>query len=313
MAVTRRLALGLGAAGVALGGGWLWRWQDQALSFVKDTQAVAALRPFGKTVRVQNVDTFVVEAGSGPPVLLIHGIPDTVDVWVETILALKERFRCIAFDLPGFGQSHAASSSFDMSIANRPVFLQALLEALGVAEPVRLIAHDAGGTFGVTLAAAQPRRVERALFSITSMHPDFEWRLGAQLHRTPLAGELAMAAFDRDRFRCAVRDFSGPNRSVASIDAVYERIDGRMKRAILAFYRATSVSEFAPWQARFEAGMKGKKLRVIWGELNPGADIEIARKSFPGAVISNYADVGHWPMLEAPAQWSTDVRAFLAD
>jgi pimeloyl-ACP methyl ester carboxylesterase len=310
---TRRQILGRGGLGMlALSGAGLFAWQRHVLGEVRSTDNVPALQPYRKKLRVQNIDVNAIDVGSGPPVLFFHGIPDTTDIWASSILALKDKYRCIAFDMPGFGQSHAAIGEFSWSLANRADFVNELLDKLDVREPVRIIAHDAGGVWGGIFAGAYPQRVDRALFSVTSIHPSFEWRDGAKINRIPIIGELAVSAFNADRFVAALKEFSGPKRSVASMRETFARVDGRMRRAILKFYRTTDVQEFKVWHPRYLEGMEGKPVRVIWGELNPAAKPEDGRLSFPTDDLLVYPGVGHWPMLEEPERWAADVGSFLA-
>lgn len=309
---TRRQILVQGGLGLAaIAGAGAFGWQHSVLGAVQETDNVPALRPFQKRLRVQNIDVNAIDAGSGPPLLFFHGIPDTTDVWAGSIAALMDRYRCLSFDMPGFGKSHAANSAFDWSLANRAAFVNELLNKLGVGEPVRIVAHDAGGVWGGIFAGAHAARVERALFSISSIHPSFEWREGAKIFRLPVVGELAMAWFNADLFVKQLKTFSGPKRSEESMRAVFARVDGRMRRSILAFYRTTEVEEFKVWHPRYLAGMKDKPVRVIWGALNPAAKPADGVRSFPTDDLIVYPNVGHWPMLEEPERWAADVAVFL--
>jgi pimeloyl-ACP methyl ester carboxylesterase len=312
MATRRQFLIRAGLAAIAVGGTGLFIWQQSVFRQVIESDNLPELRPFQKKLRVQNVDTLVLDAGDGPPVLFFHGIPDTSDVWAGSILALKERFRCIAFDMPGFGKSQLANGEeFDWSLQNRADYVSGILEQLDVTEPVRIVAHDAGGVWGGIFAAAYPERIERALFSISSIHPSFEWREGAKINRIPVVGELAMTAFNADRFVAALKDFSGPNRTEASMRQVFSRVDGRMRKAILEFYRETEVEEFKTWHPRYLAAMKDKPVRVIWGKLNPAATPADGVRSYPTDDLIVYPDAGHWPMLEEPGMWARDVSEFM--
>lgn len=265
-----------------------------------------------RSVCVQGVATSVTEAGKGLPVVLLHGIPDTVALWAPTMAGLSAHHRAIAFDLPGFGESLDGAASFDWSLANRAEFVADLLDACGIDDPVRIVAHDAGGTFAIPFVGAHPDRCAGGLFCITSLHPDFEWHELANTYRRPGDGERAMEQFTLERFTQSVRAFSGPGLTTEHIDATFARISDITKHTILRFYRSTNPSEFAPFQSAFESGIAGKPLRVIWGANNPGAGGAPARGSFPTDDFLEYPDVGHWPMIEAPDRWMTDVTAWLS-
>lgn len=311
MRIGRRRLL-LGVAGLAgLAGFSAWRWQARALAEDRVTTNGPRLAPFARTIRAQNVDVNVVDVGEGPTVLFLHGIPDTSDLWADSIGRLQATRRCIAIDLPDFGRSRVTSGTFDWSAANRGRFVADVLDQLGIDAPIRLVAHNAGGTFGAIFTAAHAERVERALFTVTTIHPDHAWHLPARINRTPGLGELAMAAYSWERFRRTVGAFSGPGFDEARMRETFARVDGRMKRAILAFYRSTDRTLYRDWQARFESAVADIPLRVVWGELNPGANVDLARRSFPTDDVRVYSEVGHWPMLEQRERWLDDLESFV--
>jgi pimeloyl-ACP methyl ester carboxylesterase len=285
----------------------LW---DRLLVSSSPTPPGPAMAPYGRTVRVQNVDVHVADRGAGRPILFIHGIPDTSDLWERAFEAMSATRRCIAFDLPGFGGSRVVNGAFNLGLANRAAFVAGVLDAIGVSEPVDLVGHDAGGTFAIPFMAAHAERVRRAHFCITTMHPDFRWSKLGQICRTPYKGELHMATMSWGSFRDSRRHIAGPHYAEADILAQYNRLDGAMRRAIIEFYRGTNIEEFPGWQTRFEAAMVGRPVHVIWGEHNPGNGVAVARRSYPGASLTNYLDSGHWPMREEPDRWNKEVAEF---
>jgi hypothetical protein len=78
-------------------------------------------------VIVQNVNVYLVDRGSGRPVLFLHGVPDTAEIWSDVITRLSTGYRCLAPDLPGFGRS-IAPPKFDCSLENRVDFINELVE-----------------------------------------------------------------------------------------------------------------------------------------------------------------------------------------
>src|SRR5271155_5883509 len=79
--------------------------------------------------------TRVIEVGTGPVVLMLHGNPDNADEWRPLMARLGQRYRCIAPDFPGYGKSPEPPASFSYSLADQIRFLDALLETLLVASP----------------------------------------------------------------------------------------------------------------------------------------------------------------------------------
>lgn len=304
-----RRTLLFGGAAVAVIGTGIATATHLALIPTKGDPEAALLAEHARIVRVQNVDVFLADVGTGPPIVFVHGIPNTSDLWLASIKRLSERFRCIAFDLPGFGASRAIGEPFDLALRNRGAFVAGVLDAAGVDAPCRLVAHDAGGTFAIPFVADYPSRVDRALFCITTMHPSFVWSRLGQRSRQPLLGELH-AAFESKEDIAKRQRAIAPHLSQEAIENMLRRHDGSMKRAILDFYRNTNTAEYPYWQGRFERAIAGKPIHVIWGAHNPGNGEETARRSFPGAKVTVYPDAGHWPMLEDEARWLNDLERF---
>jgi pimeloyl-ACP methyl ester carboxylesterase len=114
-----------------------------------------------RTVRSNGLSFPVVDLGSGPAVLLLHGFPDDRHLWRYQIPALVDAgFRVLAPDLRGFGDAPRPTdpAEYGIPIVIRDVL--GILDALGVAR-VQLVAHDWGAAVGWRLAAEHPERVER--------------------------------------------------------------------------------------------------------------------------------------------------------
>jgi len=112
------------------------------------------------SVRVNHMWMNVLVEGEGPPVLLVHGFPDTHAVWRRQMSALVEAgYRVIAPDTRGCGSSEMSLDLADYRVANLVADLIALLDHLGIAK-VRLVAHDWGAVIAWQLVLDHPERVE---------------------------------------------------------------------------------------------------------------------------------------------------------
>src|SRR5262245_43224839 len=89
---------------------------------------------------VQNVRVHLVDEGTGIPTLLIHGNPATSELWTGVIEHLKRQYRCLAPDLPGYGRSFAPPE-FDWSLRHMAQFIDDLLTAIPISEPVNVDPH----------------------------------------------------------------------------------------------------------------------------------------------------------------------------
>lgn len=121
-------------------------------------------------VQVNGLHMHVVSAGQGPPVLLLHGFPDTHSVWRKQIGILAQAgFRVIAPDLRGYGKTDAPPHVRDYAMDLLCGDVVGLLDALGI-DKVRLVGHDWGAAIGWQVCMHAPGRVERFV-ALSVGHP----------------------------------------------------------------------------------------------------------------------------------------------
>jgi len=123
----------------------------------------------------------VAEAGSGDPVVCVHGWPQNWWEWHGLIPGLAERYRVICPDLRGFGWSEAPRSDYEKR--QFATDIAALLDAMQVRD-ARLIAHDWGGVAGFILCLERPDLVRQYL-ALNTAHvwPRLEGRRAPDLRR----------------------------------------------------------------------------------------------------------------------------------
>jgi 2-hydroxy-6-oxonona-2,4-dienedioate hydrolase/4,5:9,10-diseco-3-hydroxy-5,9,17-trioxoandrosta-1(10),2-diene-4-oate hydrolase len=118
--------------------------------------------PVDKYVQVDGLRLRYVEAGEGPPVLLLHGasLGSSADVFLRNLAPLAQAgFRAIAFDQPGFGLSDVPA---DLSAAYRRDAIPKFMDALGLPRAA-LIGHSQAGNPAVQLALAEPARYSHVI------------------------------------------------------------------------------------------------------------------------------------------------------
>jgi pimeloyl-ACP methyl ester carboxylesterase len=124
----------------------------------------------GRTVEVNGISLHIDEDGSGTPVLLLHGWPDSAYVWRNQIPFLtRHGFRTIAPDMRGFGQSSRPAEAAEYALSNSVGDVIGLLDALEL-ESVHLVGHDWGAAVAWATAIAHPRNVEN-LVVLSVGHP----------------------------------------------------------------------------------------------------------------------------------------------
>jgi pimeloyl-ACP methyl ester carboxylesterase len=123
-----------------------------------------------RTIRLGDLDFRVVDEGNGDPVLLLHGFPDSAELWRRQLPALVDAgYRVIAPDLRGFGESARPTEveAYRLEVVLGDVV--GLLDALSIAG-AHVVCHDWGAAVGWSLAAFVPDRV-RSLAALSVGHP----------------------------------------------------------------------------------------------------------------------------------------------
>jgi 3-oxoadipate enol-lactonase len=107
--------------------------------------------------------------GTGPAVIFAHGVLYSCRMWDAQIPALRSRFRCIAYDHRGQGQSEVTAAGYDMETVAEDG--AALIRALGIA-PVHFVGLSMGGFVGMRLAARSPELIRSLVLLDTSADPE---------------------------------------------------------------------------------------------------------------------------------------------
>ncbi|MDQ0474013.1 alpha/beta fold hydrolase [Labrys wisconsinensis] len=110
---------------------------------------------------VNGVRLHYVTAGSGPPLLLLHGVPKTASYWYRLIPLLTPHVTVVAPDIRGFGESEKPAAGYDMATVAQD--LAQLMTALGH-DTFCVAGEDWGAAFAYALAASERRRVKKLSF-----------------------------------------------------------------------------------------------------------------------------------------------------
>ena len=127
-----------------------------------------------------------VDEGSGPPLLLLHGNPTWSFLYRNVIAGLRDRYRCIAVDHPGFGLSRPRPG-YGFTPAEHAGVLEALVEQLDLTG-ITMMVQDWGGPIGFAAAARRPHRYERFVIGNTWAWPKSD--PGTQLFSRALGGPV---------------------------------------------------------------------------------------------------------------------------
>jgi haloalkane dehalogenase len=145
------------------------------------------LYPFeSRYLEIDGARVHYVDEGSGPPLLLLHGNPTWSFLYRDLIKGLRDRFRCIAPDYPGFGLSRAVPG-YGFMPAEHAGVLERFVEQLDLSG-VTMMVQDWGGPIGFTVATRHPHRFDGFVIGNTWAWPKSD--PGTQLFSRLLGGPI---------------------------------------------------------------------------------------------------------------------------
>jgi pimeloyl-ACP methyl ester carboxylesterase len=267
----------------------------------------------GRLLDLADCETYVVDAGDGPPILLLHGFGDTADSWRRLVPMLLCEHRVIAIDIPPFGRSGQPKLQNGTGLVDwYPGFLRALFDELGVAQAT-LAGHSLGGAIALHGALEHPKAVEQlVLLAPAGLGQGAPWwwhavagrpvNWGALLRLpNPVAGQAiktGMRSFLEERL------MDDPRRLEDVIDHFIALHGGRKQleqllatgRALIPGYDGTLIGRVSELDC---------PVTVIWGandRLAPVTHADAFAAAVPHAVIHVLDRCGHYPQIELPAR-----------
>jgi pimeloyl-ACP methyl ester carboxylesterase len=273
-----------------------------------------------KTVQVHGRAVSYAEAGSGPLLLLIHGMAGTADNWRAVIEPLARAHTVIAPDFPGHGRS--APGGGDYSLGSLATGLRDLLLTLGH-DRATLVGHSLGGGVAMQFTYQFPEMVERlVLVSSGGLGPEVSPLLraaalpGADLFigATAEIGQRVGSVLGRGLGAIGMR----PNADLAEVARGYASLaDAERRKAFLATLHAvvgTAGQRVAAVDRLYLA--EALPLLIIWGERDPiipVAHAEEAHRTLPNSRLEIFEGAGHLPQLEEPGRFVAALERFLAE
>jgi pimeloyl-ACP methyl ester carboxylesterase len=260
-------------------------------------------------------------AGTGPPLVLLHGITSTSDAWRNVMPRLAERYTVIAPDMIGHGRS--AKPRGDYSLGAYAAGVRDLLAVLGY-ERGTVVGHSLGGGIAMQFAYLFPEYVERmALISSGGLgrevHPLLraatlpgsewvlpllarEWSVNAGEAVRSVAARLGLEAGpDLAEFARGYASLVEEGATDAFLHTMRSVIgpDGQRVSALDRLYLADQLPTL-----------------IVWGSDDPVIPVEHGRNAHRIVAQSRYVEIersGHWPMLDAPDRIVRELTAFIEE
>ena len=265
------------------------------------------------------------DAGSGDPVVMVHGNPSWAVYYRELAKSLSDRYRVVVPDHIGCGlSSKPGDELYDYTLKSRVDDLESLLDSIGVKERVTLVLHDWGGMIGMAWAVRHPERVRRLVVLNTAAFPlpeakSFPWQLVAC--RNPLGALLVRGA---NAFAWAAASMCCTRRPMSpELRRLYmEPYDSWANR--IAVQRFVEDIPLRPGDRAYElvrrtadglAQFQDRPMMICWGEKDFVFDRHFREewvRRFPAAEVHSFPDAGHYVLEDAGDLVIPLVKDFLA-
>ena len=272
-----------------------------------------------QTLTLHGHSIVYVQKGSGPVLLLIHGMAGALDTWRSVIEPLARDATVLAVDLPGHGSSGPGGG--DYSLGSLATFLRDVLLALGH-DRVTLVGHSLGGGIAMQFSYQFPEMTERlVLVSSGGLGLEVNPALraaslpGADLFLSLTAGATKRASGFIGSVLRAGRIPSSPGleellRSYSSL------ADAGRRAAFLATVRSVVGLSGQTVAAGDRLHLASETpVLLIWGADDPIIPVEHARaasKLLPHATLAVFDGVRHFPQIEEPARFVEVLQHFCA-
>jgi pimeloyl-ACP methyl ester carboxylesterase len=261
----------------------------------------------------------VIELGSGPPLVFVHGLSGSWQNWLEQLPVFARDHRVVAFDLPGFGASEMPD--WQISISGYGRWLDALYEALGIAAAA-VVGNSMGGFISAELAIAYPARVERLVLvsaaGLTVEHQRHDRTLAVlrTLDRRLAAyagwlGTRSETLARRPRARRMIFGLVAHRPDLLPGPLVAEQIRGSGKAGFVP-----ALDALTSYPIRDRLPEIACPTLIVWGTgdwLVPVRDADEFARLIPNARKVVWPQTGHMAMLERPAAFNRLLAAFLAE
>jgi pimeloyl-ACP methyl ester carboxylesterase len=287
------------------------------------------LDPFSQKkrfVRVGEARVAYYQEGDGEPLLLLHGCPFSSYIWRKVIPLLSSRYRCLAPDLLGLGDTETPEGA-DWSLRAQAAMVVGFLDALGI-ERAHVVGHDHGGAIAQLLAAEHPERIDRLVISNAEAYdnwPSEEERPFVRATQVPVLGDVVLWAWSRrPMFRLTLKEAKAVH-DPKVLSA--ELLDGYIRANLSDRHRRAKTRRFLAGQFDPENNRTTTELLedlrrfdhptlLVWAKDDPHFGPEWGEwlyRDIPGAVhLELLPETGHLLMEERPERFAALVGEFLA-
>jgi haloalkane dehalogenase len=213
-----------------------------------------------------------IDEGEGPVFLGLHGNPTWSFLYRHIVHGLKDRFRCVALDYPGFGLS-TAPAGYGYTVAEHAAVLEAFVEQLDLRD-ITLMVQDWGGPIGFWVASRHPDRFRAFVIGNT-----WAWPLRDRATKTfsTTLGSAVVGGLLVERVDIFTKVFlrAGIRRRKLTVDErfMYQRPHPTRESRVPVHVMPREIMAAGQFLAEVEQGLArvaDKPALVVWGDKDPG-------------------------------------------
>lgn len=276
-----------------------------------------------RRVDVDAIELFYREAGhaDAPTVLLLHGFPSSSHMFRDLIPRLADKYRVVAPDLPGFGQTALPSrAQFEYTFENLAHVIGRFTEVIGLSR-YAIYVFDYGSPVGLRLAADHPERITAIISQNGNAYAEGlsdAWSPIQQYWREPTAAnrdgirQLLTPETTKWQYTHGVKDVTKVSPDGYSLDNYYMTRQGMHEIQLDLFLDYANNVELYPkfheYFRKFEP-----PLLAVWGSNDPffvPAGAEAFKRDNKNAVVK-FFDTGHFALETHVEEIAKEIRAFL--
>jgi haloalkane dehalogenase len=255
-----------------------------------------------------------IDEGSGPTLLLMHGNPDWSFLYRKIVTALRDDFRCVAPDYPGFGLS-VHPDGYGYTPAEHAVVIGELVDHLELTDMV-VMGQDWGGPIGMDIASRRPDRVRGLLMGNTCFWPGND-RMTRMFSKAMGSRPIQHLIRRRNFF---VRTLMKRTLQVELSDAEFAHYtdvlptpESREGTAVFPIQIMAAHPWLGELETRVAETLADKPVVLIFGRKDPAlaSDAVIARwrEQFSNATYVDLPKAGHYIQEDAPGEIVDAIRA----
>jgi 2-hydroxy-6-oxonona-2,4-dienedioate hydrolase len=258
------------------------------------------------------IRTRVLEAGSGPALVMIHGTGGHLEAYARNVRALSAHYRVVLYDMVGHGYSDKPDRPYTIDVLSD--HLVALLDALGI-EQAHLSGESIGGWVAAWTAAHHPERVGRLVLNTPGNITNKPEVMAAVRDSSLKAVREASPATVRARVEWLFHDTTMVSDELVALRlAIYTQPGFLTAMTNIVAVQNWEYREPYVWSPEW-CDRIGAPTLLLWTDHDPTGTVEEAellREWIPDACVQVIEGAGHWPQWEKPDEFHQAHLRFLS-